>query len=513
MAAPATLGKYRLIAELGRGGMADVYLAMIAGPTGSGFTKLAVVKRLRPNLVEDPEFVAMLVDEARISARLNHPNVIQTLEVGVEREEYYLAMEFLDGQSLHRIQRRASRTNAALPRELACLVVADVLSGLHHAHELADYDGSPLGVVHRDVNPQNVFVTYEGTIKVVDFGIAKAAGRVAETRQGIVKGKVRYMSPEQAFGGAIDRRSDVFAAGLLLWEAATGKRFWGELDDLDVIRALVAGDFDPSPRSVDPSVPAALDAMCCRALASRAEDRYATAGELRDTLEAFLSESIVNARRRLGLLVAGMFAKERADVRAVIQHASRSAPDALSMTVLLGSSQTSRISDAPAALDAQVSPASIAPVFTERQPPSGASPQPHPPARRSRAGTTIALVAMLASAVVLFIELTHARIPAMFGAASAQPGVRNEIVSSATRFSSTSASLRAAASSTALVASGAPRPALARAPSGAPPAAAAPSAPPPAAASTSSDVPAARRRPKATLDTADPWSKREEDEK
>lgn len=512
VAAPATLGKYRLIAELGQGGMADVYLAMIAGPTGSGFTKLAVIKRLRPNLVEDPEFVAMLVDEARISARLNHPNVVQTLEVGVEREEYYLAMEFLDGQPLHRIQRRASRTNAELPRDLACLVVADVLSGLHHAHELADYDGSPLGVVHRDVNPQNVFVTYEGSIKVVDFGIAKAAGRVAETRQGIVKGKVRYMSPEQALGTAIDRRSDVFAAGLLLWEAVTGKRFWGELNDLDIIHALVTGDFDPSPRSVDPSVPEALDAMCCRALASRPDHRYATAGELRDALEAFLSESMVNARRRLGSLVAAMFAKERADVRSVIQHASRSAPDALSMAILLGSSHTSRVSDLP---PAQLSSGSIAPVFTEPQPPSGAAPLPLAPERRSRLGTTIAVIAMLASAIVLFIELTHARSPSVASAAGAQQRPRNELVSSMTRLAMTSAVLKpAAVPSSAPAAPEAPRPAFVRASNAAPPPAAPGSTRPAApSAATSSDVPDARRRPKATIDTADPWSKREEDAK
>ena len=499
--------------------MADVYLAMIAGPTGSGFTKLAVIKRLRPNLVEDPEFVAMLVDEARISARLNHPNVVQTLEVGVEREEYYLAMEFLDGQPLHRIQRRASRTNAELPRELACLVVADVLSGLHHAHELADYDGSPLGVVHRDVNPQNVFVTYEGSIKVVDFGIAKAAGRVAETRQGIVKGKVRYMSPEQALGTAIDRRSDVFAAGLLLWEAVTGRRFWGELNDLDIIHALVTGDFDPSPRSVDPSVPEALDAMCCRALASRPDHRYATAGELRDALEAFLSESMVNARRRLGSLVAALFAKERADVRGVIQHASRSAPDALSMAVLLGSSQTSRVSELPPGPNGlQISSGSIAPVFTDPQPPSGAAAQPRAPERRSRVGTTIAVIAMLASAIVLFIELTHARGSAVANAKSAPQRSRNELVSSATRLAMTPAVLKAttAVPSSAPVTPEAPRPAFVRAPSVAPPPAApgpARSAAPSAPATTSSDIPDARHRPKATIDTADPWSKREEDAK
>jgi len=504
--------------------MADVYLAMIAGPTGSGFTKLAVVKRLRPNLVEDPEFVAMLVDEARISARLNHPNVVQTLEVGFEHEEYYLAMEFLDGQPLHRIQRRASRSGVELPRDLSCLVVADVLSGLHHAHELADYDGSALGVVHRDVNPQNVFVTYDGAIKVVDFGIAKAAGRVAETRQGVVKGKVRYMSPEQALGSNIDRRSDVFAAGLLLWEAATGKRFWGELHDLDIIHALVTGDFDPSPRSVDPSVRSELDAMCMKALAFRAEQRYATAGELRDELESFLSESLVAARRRLGRLVGGMFEKERGDVRAVIARASRSAHDAPSMATLLGSTASQIVSAAPIE--------SLAPVQMEPRFPPAA---PLPPApSRTRANLMMAGMALVAlGAVVLAIEL---KIPGAGRVGAA--GSATALVTSTTT-SLTSASTREGASSVAPshvqvelqsathkdVSAPAPpvttrlaTPPAARAP--APiahaPIAHAPIAPPPAASASVSALPAPSvrsetpRRHKPAIDTADPWNKDEE---
>ena len=512
VAAPAILGKYRLIAELGQGGMADVYLAMIAGPTGSGFTKLAVVKRLRPNLVEDPEFVAMLVDEARISARLNHPNVVQTLEVGFEHEEYYLAMEFLDGQPLHRVQRRASRSGVELPRDLSCLVVADVLSGLHHAHELADYDGSPLGVVHRDVNPQNVFVTYDGAIKVVDFGIAKAAGRVAETRQGVVKGKVRYMSPEQALGSEIDRRSDLFAAGLLLWEAATGKRFWGELHDLDIIHALVTGDFDPSPRSVDPSVPSELDAMCIKALAFRAEDRYGTAGELRDHLEGFLSESLVAARRRLGRLVGDMFEKERADVRAVIARASRSAHDAPSMATLLGSTASQNVAAAPIE--------SLAPV--QMGPRSVPAAPPLPVASRTRANLLMAGMALVAlGAVVLAIEL---KIPG----GERGRGVGLASSTSATT-SLTSASARESAASvepshvevelrsaTRKDVAGPPatsHPQMVRtsAPIARPPVAP-PPAPPPAASAVpvQSARPEAPRRHKPAIDTADPWNKDED---
>jgi serine/threonine protein kinase len=303
--------------------MAEVFLTMIGGPSGSGFSKLAVVKRLRPNLVEDPDFIAMLVDEARISARLSHPNVVQTLEVGIETEEYFLAMEFLDGQPMHRIQRRVARTKADFPEEMAFLVVVDTLAGLHHAHELADYDGTPLNIVHRDVTPQNIFVTYDGTVKVVDFGIAKAAGRMQETKAGIVKGKVRYMSPEQALGGEVDRRSDIFAAGVLLWEAATGMRFWAGEDDMTIVQRLVAGTYDPSPRTAKADVAPEIDAICRKAMAFEKEERYATAEELRNDIESFLGARIVSARRKLGAVIAEMFATERAQVRQVIERAGR----------------------------------------------------------------------------------------------------------------------------------------------------------------------------------------------
>ena len=244
----ASFGKYRLIAELGHGGMADVFLAVQAGPAGSNFRKLSVIKRLRQNLVEEPEFVEMLIDEARIAARLNHPNVVQTNEVGEFGTQYFIAMEYLDGQPLHRIQRRSAQRvkdgkPPALRPEHQIVILMDALAGLHHAHELADYDGSPLQIVHRDVTPQNIFVTYEGQVKVVDFGIAKAAGRASETRQGVVKGKIRYMAPEQAIGGTVDCRADTFAMGILLWEVVTGQRLWKDFDDLEIVRQLIEGAY------------------------------------------------------------------------------------------------------------------------------------------------------------------------------------------------------------------------------------------------------------------------------
>jgi eukaryotic-like serine/threonine-protein kinase len=190
------VGKFRLIAELGSGGMAEVFLA-IDDSLGDAFKKLIVVKRVRSNLAEDAEYAALLLDEARISARLNHANVVQIIEVGVEENRPFLAMEYLEGQSLARVEKRAL-ASGGLPPEVVYSVMCDVLRGLKHAHELADFDGRPLGIVHRDVSPHNVFVTYDGHVKLLDFGIAKAAGRIVETELGIARGKVRYMAPEQA---------------------------------------------------------------------------------------------------------------------------------------------------------------------------------------------------------------------------------------------------------------------------------------------------------------------------
>ena len=344
----ASFGKYRLIAELGHGGMADVFLAVVAGPVGSGFSKLTVIKRLRQNLAEEPEFIEMLVDEARISARLNHPNVVQTNEVGSVGNAYFLAMEYLDGQPFHRIQHRATQfaqkalAAASLqakqtpvdqlpssvvlptdpfPQECQYLVLLDTLAGLHHAHELADYDGTSLQIVHRDVTPHNVFVTYEGQVKVVDFGIAKAVGRASETRQGVVKGKVRYMAPEQAIGQPVDRRADVFSVGVMLWEAATGRRLWKDMDDLNIVQALVGGNVKSSPREIVPTVPQEIDRICRKALAHDRDDRYASAEDFRTDLEHYLAESgvLVLARRKIGPAVSTLFNDKRTEIRQVIE--------------------------------------------------------------------------------------------------------------------------------------------------------------------------------------------------
>ena len=307
------LRKYRLIAEIGRGGMADVYLAVVQGP--AGFNKLVVIKKTRSELAQDPEFLAMFLDEARLAARLNHPNVVQTTEVGQDGERYFIAMEYLDGQPLNRIRARAAGAFTAL---MQARVLADVLAGLHHAHELCDFDGTPLGVVHRDATPQNVFVTYDGLIKVVDFGIAKAVDSSSETRTGVVKGKVTYMAPDQARGERVDRRADVFAVGVMLWEAIAGRRMWKGIPELTVVHELMNGKL-PSLRAAVPEVPDALARICERALAIEPDARYATAQEMHDALSEYVDGAGHTSAREVGKFVADRFAEDRAKVKNLIE--------------------------------------------------------------------------------------------------------------------------------------------------------------------------------------------------
>ncbi len=324
-----SLGKYRLIAELGHGGMAEVYLAVVRGP--AGFNKLVVIKQIRPQLAEDPEFLGMFLDEARLAARLSHPNVVQTNEVGQEGERYFIAMEYLEGQPLNRIIHRLQKAGS-ITLGMHVKIIADALAGLHHAHELTDYDGTPLGVVHRDVTPHNVFVTYDGVVKVVDFGIAKALNSSSETRTGVLKGKVAYMAPEQARGERVDRRADIFSVGVMLWEAATGKRMWKGVPDITILQRLLSGEI-PTPRSVKPEVPEALEAIILKALAHQREDRYETAADLQVALEKWVAASGETAHsREIGKAIAASFEADRAKIKGIIDEQLRSNKTGLDVT-------------------------------------------------------------------------------------------------------------------------------------------------------------------------------------
>jgi serine/threonine protein kinase len=311
-----SFGKYRPIAELGRGGMAIVYLAASQGPRG--FSKLVVVKELKDEFSTDAEFATMFCDEARLAARLNHPNVVQTYEVEEEPAHFFIVMEYLEGQPLSQARSRLARLGAQL-RDHQVRVLCDVLDALHYAHELADYDGRPLHVVHRDVSPHNIMITYAGDAKLVDFGIAKAADSTSQTRTGVIKGKLAYMAPEQAFGQSVDRRADVFSVGVILWEAITGRRMWKGNAEGAIAHRLSTGDL---PKITDhvPEPPPHLKAICERALAPRLVDRYPTALAMRQDLEAYLGAIARRpTARELGPLVAQAFGEERTRLALLIE--------------------------------------------------------------------------------------------------------------------------------------------------------------------------------------------------
>jgi serine/threonine-protein kinase len=320
----AILGRYRLIAKLGQGGMADVFLAAARGP--AAFNKLVVIKRHRA--VDAEGQVDMFLDEAKLSARLNHPNIVQTYEIGQEDGAYFIVMEYLDGQPLNRILKAVQRGEPgaeAFSLGTWIRIVAEALSGLHYAHELCDYDGTPLHIVHRDVSPHNLFVTFDGAVKIVDFGIAKAALNSVRTEAGILKGKVSYMAPEQATcGHTIERRADIFPVGILLWEILAGRRLF-DGDAVSVLNRLVHHEIPPIAEVV-PGVHPDLGAIVTRALAPRPEDRFATAQEMRLALEAHLRQSGDDVRgddiaARMNAVFAERRTLIRQQIKACLDHA------------------------------------------------------------------------------------------------------------------------------------------------------------------------------------------------
>ncbi len=312
------LGKYQLLAVLGRGGMAEVFLALSRG--AMGFDKLAVIKRLRPGLADDENFRTMFLDEARLAARLNHPNVVHTYEVGEHEGVYYIAMEYLEGQPLNKIAHEANKRGAPLDPVVSARIISDALLGLHHAHTLKDFDGKPLQIIHRDISPHNLFVTYEGTTKLVDFGIAKAALSSTETEVGVLKGKVAYMSPEQATGEPLDPRSDLFAMGIVLWELLTQKRLMTGDSAAAIIHRLMTMPVPPAS-SLRPEVEPALDAIVGRSLEKDPERRFPSALAMREAIEAYLSSTGRTVRNEeIGEQVAGMFVGIREAIQKQIQH-------------------------------------------------------------------------------------------------------------------------------------------------------------------------------------------------
>jgi eukaryotic-like serine/threonine-protein kinase len=287
---PSQFGKYALQRKLAEGGMAEVFLAKQTGM--EGFEKLVVVKRILPQLCSDDSFVKMFLNEARVAARLNHPNVVQIFDLGKLGDQYFIAMEYVHGEDLRAVIREATDADKRPPIGLVCRIIADMLGGLHYAHTRVGADGKPLGLVHRDVSPQNVLVTYEGSVKLVDFGIAKATRAIdaAQTQAGLLKGKYAYMSPEQARGQPVDARSDVFCVGVLLWELATWQRLFKRPTEMSTLMAVIEEPIR-APHTVEPTLPPELDRLIMKALARKTDDRFASAQDLRAALENLIRTS------------------------------------------------------------------------------------------------------------------------------------------------------------------------------------------------------------------------------
>jgi len=286
---PITFGKYVLYERIGRGGMADVFKARMEGP--EGFERTFVVKRILPHLSDDPAFVRMFVEEAKLSARLNHPNVVQIFELGNVDGEYFISMEYVQGHDLSETMRAIWRGGGPPRPEMVAYVGREMCRGLAYAHSLRDERGQLLGMIHRDVSPSNVMLSFEGAVKLLDFGIAKALGEAPETtKSGTLKGKYAYMAPEQTEGDVVDRRIDIFAVGIVLHEVLTGRRLFKGANDIQTVEKVRRCDVRP-PSLFNPLVTPALDAIVLKALARNREHRYRTADELAEALDDIVHEA------------------------------------------------------------------------------------------------------------------------------------------------------------------------------------------------------------------------------
>ncbi|MGM0576327.1 MAG: protein kinase domain-containing protein [Myxococcota bacterium] len=282
---PRRLGKYELLERIALGGMAEVYHARQAGP--AGFEKDLVVKCILPRYAQDEQFIEMFLDEARVAARLSHPNIVQIIELGREGDTYFMAMEYIRGVSLGDLMDRASLLGVRLPYHYVARIIANVCAGLDYAHHFTDADGASLGLVHRDVSPDNVLISYNGAVKMIDFGVAKAEINRTKTNSGVVKGKFCYMSPEQIMGEPLDGRSDLFSVGILLYEAAVGTRPFGEATGLSTVSSIVHEE-PPRPGDRAPDMPLALEAVTLRALSKDRGERYPRGRHMQRDLEQFI---------------------------------------------------------------------------------------------------------------------------------------------------------------------------------------------------------------------------------
>lgn len=307
---PIQYGKFLLLDRIARGGMAELCRAKIIG--SQGFEKLIAIKKILPHLADQDEFVSAFIDEARLAAFLQHRNIVQIFDFGEIAGSYFIAMEYLSGQPLRTLMNLAGKNNKPLPLGVVLFIVAEICTGLDYAHNLKNFSGEALNIIHRDIGPQNVFLTYDGQVKIIDFGIARATSHNTATIAGSFKGKIAYMSPEQAGGEKIDRRSDIFSVGIILYELATGKHLYAGEDSQQQLSLAVSADFVPA-RQINDALPPLLYEILDKVLAREPDDRYQSAEELRKDLEkcARLGAGFATATE-LAVFMAPLFADDMA---------------------------------------------------------------------------------------------------------------------------------------------------------------------------------------------------------
>jgi eukaryotic-like serine/threonine-protein kinase len=311
---PSRFGKYTLLHRLAVGGMAEIFLARQAGL--EGFEKTLVIKRILPSLSRAEGFVTMFLNEARLASQLTHPNIVQIHELGRIGESYFIAMEYIFGRDMARIIPKAAALGIPFPQVYALKIVASVCEGLYYAHQKTDAWGNPLHIVHRDVTPENIFVSFDGMVKVLDFGIAKARGQVGQTQVGEIKGKLAYLSPEQCLGEPLDQRSDVFSLGVVLYEWLTGFKLFTGDSEVAVLKSITDGKIY-GPSYFKPDIPPAVEQVVMRALEKARERRYPSAWDMQRDLERVIDQfpfrpSSIHLSNFLKQLFAGELEEERA---------------------------------------------------------------------------------------------------------------------------------------------------------------------------------------------------------
>ena len=319
------VGRYAIHGKIASGGMASVHIGRLVGSVG--FARTVAIKRLHAHLAQDREFVLMFIDEAHIAARIRHTNVVPTLDVVTAGEELLLVMEYVPGASLSQLMHLATAHGQGAPPRIAAAVSSGVLHGLHAAHEARDEVGEPLEIVHRDVSPQNVLVGVDGVPRLLDFGVAKAIGRMQSTRGGALKGKMSYMAPERVRGDTADRRSDIYAASVLLWEMLTGKRLFRGDDEAQTLAQVVKGWHEP-PSAHAPTLGTAFDAVVMRGMALEPAQRFATAAEMARELEACAGSATPAEVGEWVQAMAGDLLRERAYAISRMESQSGSMPTA-----------------------------------------------------------------------------------------------------------------------------------------------------------------------------------------